>query len=550
MTPESPPPWRLIAIALWLAVAACAAWLFAPVVANGYFIADDFAVLVDLRRWEEHGILLSKLLSKFASGMDSGENRFYRPLSHLSLGLNYMANGLDARGWTAVNVALHLGTGVLVAALGARLARSGEPARAAAAGALGAAMFLFVAPTAEVVGWICTRYDATATFFTVAAAASLAFSTRARDAAWWIALAAGVAALESKESSATMPFAVFAVALAQAEGAGPAQRVRAALSRAAPWLALAVAYLAARWAIFGSATEVYAHSNPMARAFTPEHWEEVIGQFPRWLAGEFAPEHRFHWIAVLTLLQLALVAFARPGARLAVACMAAVVAATLVLLMPHLGALPTGIDGRLFYMTIAFYGALVTIGLIQARLRYLLWGATLGLAILHVAAMHAALARWQADFAQMRALVAALHDYDRALPAGEFALVIAQDTYDGLPSGRNAQGGLDLPPLFDGTVSHRRLVQLDTDLESLGKLAKGGLIGALRENELFDVIERNVKKKYAIEYPTRVACWDPLARELRTLDAPGGADPEAWAKDLAQAYARSSCAARVDTRRR
>lgn len=551
MTPVPAPPWRAVAIVLWTGVAVCSAWLFAPIVAHGYFIADDFASLVDMRGWEANGILVAKLFSKFAAGMESGENHFYRPLSFFTLGLNYMTSGLDATGWMAGNTALHLGTGVLVAALGARLASTGEPARAAAAGALGAAMFLFAAPTAEVVGWICTRYDATATFFTLAAATSLAFSARPRDAAWWTALATGIAALLSKESSASMPFAVLAVSFAQADGAaGLAQRSRAAIVRAAPWLALAVAYLAVRWAIFGSATQVYAHSSPMTQALALQHWESASRQLPRWLEGEFAPARRFHWIAALTLAQLVLVAFVRPGARVAAAAAALVTAASLALLIPHLGALSIGIGGRLFYMTIAFYGVLVTIGLLRARLLYLMWGVTLGVAILHVAAMHAALERWQAGYAEMRALVAALQDRDKAQAPGDFTLVVVQDTYDGLPFARNAQGGLELPPLFAADTSRRSLVQLDWQLAGLGAPVKSGEIGALRENDIFDVLGGKVAKKYGVVYPARVICWDPVDRRLLPIDAPPGPDPDAWANDVARAYARSPCAAEVDTRRR
>jgi hypothetical protein len=552
VTPQSPPPWRAIAIVLWLAVAACSAVLFVPVIAHGYFLADDFSYIVGLRLWEDQGVLGAKLLSKFAAGIDAGDNHFYRPLSNLTLGLNYLTSGIDPAGWMAVNVALHLGTAVLIAMLGAKLAKTGDPARAAAAGALGATMFLFAAPGAEVVGWISTRFDSTATFFTMGAATAFAFSRRAFDGAWWAAIASGIAALLSKESSATMPFAILAVVFIQVEGApGTVARVRASLARSSPWLALAVLYLAARWAIFGTATQVYAHSDPLGQAFVAGHWDNVLRELPHWFEGEFPPAQRFHSIVALTLLQLVLIAWARPGSRIAVAGTAAIVAATLALLLPHVEGLAIGVGGRLFYMTIAFYGVLVTVGLCQARLRYLLWGATLGLAIFHFAAMHAALARWDAAYQEMRALATQLQAYGKALPPGEFALVLAQDTYDGLPFGRNAQGGLMLPPLFDAAAAHHTLVQLDLDLPAIGQEVKGGLIGALRENDIFDVLDGKVKAKYGAEYPTRVACWDPLGRNLRPLEVPAAAAaPEAWAGELARAYARSTCSTQVDTRRR
>ncbi len=543
--------WRAIAIALWLAVAACAAALFVPVIAHGYFLADDFAYIVDMRHWEDQGVLVSKLLSKFAAGIESGDNHFYRPLSHLTLGFNYLMNGVDATGWMVVNVALHLGTAVLIASLGAKLANCEERERAAAAGALGAAMFLFAAPSAEVVGWISTRFDSTATFFTVAAAATFARSRRALDGAWWAAFVSAIAALLSKESSATMPFAILAIAFVQAEGAmGRLPRFRAALVRASPWLALAVAYLALRWAIFGSATQVYAHSNPLGQVFAAGHWQEVFREFPRWLEGEFPPPRRFHSIAALTILQLALVAFARPGSRIAVAGVAAIVGATLALLLPHVEGLDIGIGGRLFYMTLAFYGVLVTVGLCQARLRYLLWGVTLGLAIFHVAGMHAALARWQSAYGQMRALSAQLHDLDGKLQPGDFALVIVPDTYDGLPFARNAQAGLMIGPLFPPEAARRRLVQLELEFPAIGDKIAHGVVSTLRNRTVYDFAEGHTLVPNPPEYPTRVDCWDAGGAKLVPLAAPAPVSPEGWTREVARAYTRSTCAMQVDTRKR
>ncbi len=73
----------------------------------------------------------------------------------------------------AGNVALHLASGVLVAALGsAALPAAAAAHRRGLAGAAGAAMFLFAAPGGEVVAWISGRFDSMATFFTLAACAA------------------------------------------------------------------------------------------------------------------------------------------------------------------------------------------------------------------------------------------------------------------------------------------------------------------------------------------------------------------------------------------
>ena len=201
---EQEPAWKGAAIAAWVAVAAVSAWLFLPIL-SGYFISDDFVPLVLFSQWQANGTLGHELAAKFWSGLDAGENHFYRPLSYLSMAVNYLVAGTNPASWMAVNALLHVGSGVLVAAIGMRLARTESPWQAMTAGAAGAALFLFMATSAECAAWISGRFDACATFFTVLACYAFLVSRRTFDAAWWIALAAGEAAVLSKESSAIMP---------------------------------------------------------------------------------------------------------------------------------------------------------------------------------------------------------------------------------------------------------------------------------------------------------------------------------------------------------
>jgi len=547
VTPPSPPPWRGIAIALWVAVAACFAFLFAPIV-GGYFISDDFVPLVLFHEWQDHGELASRLLAKFTSSLDAGENHFYRPLSYLTFGLNYLSSGVEPAGWMSVNVVLHAASGVLAAALGVKLVPTEERARAWAAGAAGAAMFLFVAPGGEVVAWISGRFDAMATFFTLATCVAFVSSRRALDAAWWIALACGEAAVLSKESAAIMPFAVLALAfVVPPADASPtfAARARVAVVRASPWLALALLYLLSRYLMFGTATQVYGGSDPLALS----NWGQALPKLPEWLRGEFGPPRRFYGIAILTALQVVLALASRGAARAAFA-VAAVVLLTLLLLLPHVAFLPIGLGGRLFYQTIAFYAVLATIGLAAARLRYLIWGTTLGLWIFHVAAMHATMARWEGAYGEMRGLVTQLQAFDRALGPGQFALVLVPGPYDGIPFARNAQGGLMMPPLFGPGDAHRTLVQTDEEIPQLGAKIAGGVVRTLRERTVADYLGGRAIVTDPPEYPTRVACWDPIASALTPLDVSPQPNPDAYGREVRRAFAASQCAASTDTRSR
>lgn len=547
MTLPPAPPWRGIAIALWATVAIVFAFLFAPIL-GGYFISDDFVPLVLLREWQDQGELGARLLAKFATSLDAGDNHFYRPLSYLTFGLNYLVGGVDPAGWMAVNVVLHAASGVLVAALGVKLLPTVERPRAWAAGAAGAAMFLFAAPGGEVVAWISGRFDATATFFTLAACVAFVSSRRALDAAWWAALACGEAALLCKESAAIMPFAILLLAFVvpPADVTTPfLARTRIAFARAAPWIALALLYLLSRYLMFGTATQVYGGSNPLALS----QWGQALPKLPEWLRGEFGPRQRFYGIAGLTALQVVLVFSSRVAAE-AVLAVAGIVLLTLLLLLPHVAFLPIGLGGRLFYQTFAFYGVLATLGLAQARLRYLMWGTTLGLWIFHIAAMHATMARWEGAYGEMRGLVTQLQAYDHALAPGEFALVVVPGPYDGIPFARNAQGGLMMPPLFGPQDAHHSLVQTEEELPQLAGKVAGGVVRTLRERTVADYLSGHAIVTQPPDYPTRVACWDPVARTLTPLEIAPQPTPDAYGSEVTRAYAASPCSVVTDTRSR
>ncbi len=538
--------WRLAAIAALAAAAACAAWLFAPVL-RGYFLSDDFVPLVLFRHWQEQGRLGAELGHTFAGGLDAGENHFYRPLSYLTFVLSYLASGMHARAWMALDVLVHVANGVMVGALGACLAEERPGARAIAAGAAGAALFLFFAPGAEVVAWVSGRFDAFATFFTLLACLGFARSRRALDAGWWIAIVAAACAFLSKESAAIVPFAIALLAFvrpaAERDASLPA-RAKAALVRSGPWIALAALYLAWRYAMFGSATTVYGGSHPVAAALSAAYWANVATAFPPWFSAQFRPAHRHAMLLALTALQLVLVAFARPGERRGRDALFAVAATTLLtiaLVLPHVGRLPpSGIGGRLFYQTAAFYGVLSAIALRHARLARLLWGATLALAIVHAAFMHEALGRWSHAYGQMRALVAALDRYAAALPAGEYALVIVPADMRDVPFARNAQGGLMMPPTFERALSDRLLVQLDHEVPEIAPKIADGVVATLRRHSVFEYLGgRRVARS---EYPTRAACWSESRRALVALDVPPAAAPREWGAGLERALRAAPCA--------
>ena len=539
--------WKLITLALALAAGAWAAWAFAPL-ARGYFLSDDFVPMVLFRQWQEEGRLGAALFSKFWSSLDAGENFFYRPLSYLTFAINYLASGSEPRSWLATEVAIHVLNGVMAGAIGVRAAQERPDARAVAAGVAGAALFIFFAPGAEVLAWISGRFDATATFFTLLACLLFQGSKRFGDWASWLSLLSAEAAFLCKESAAIVPFAILFLARLRPDVLAEATKMRrwiGALRHAWPWLVLAALYLVSRYLMFGSFTRVYGGTSPLADLFAPGYLPGVAETLPAWLAGQFRPAYRFPFLCVLTVAQLAIIAFARPRdarAREAIFCAASLLALTLLLILPHVGKLrEDGLGGRLLYQSAVFYAVLVTIALRHARVAYLMWGMTLAVVLLQAAFQYHAIMRWNAAHAAMRALGGEIGRLGAGGNPGDFTLVLVPPDLDDIPFARNAQGGLMLPPLFPPGMSTRILVQTSDEIPLIGDKVATGVVSTLKGRSVFDYLAGKRIVTTPPEYPSEVMCFASDRRRLIPLAVATGPTTDAWGAALKRAYDTSPC---------
>ena len=539
--------WKLASVALAVVVAAWSAWSFVPLL-HGYFLSDDFVPMVLFQKWQEEGRLAEALAAKFFSSLDAGDSHFYRPLSYFTFALNYLASGVDAGTWMATNVVLHLLNGAMVGAIGAHAAEEHPDARTVAAAIAGAALFLFFPPGVEVLAWISGRFDITATFFTLGACLLFQKSRRFGDVASLLSLLSAEAAFLCKESAAIVPFAIFFLATLRRdclEAPAAPRRWMLAARHAAPWLALAAFYLVTRYLMFGSFTRVYANTAPLSAMFSGEYLKDVIDTFPVWLSAQFRPSYRFPFLGVLTAVQVAIIVFAKPRdgrAPAALAAAGAVLALTLLLLAPHVGKLPEeGLGGRLLYQSAVFYAVLTVIALRHSRLPYLLWGVTLALVILHAAFQHHALARWNAAFVEMRALVSELARLDARLAPGDYALVLVPGDIDDIPFARNAQGGLMLPPVFPRAMSARLLVQQYDEVPLLPGKIESGVVSTLKKRPVFDYLAGKRIVTTPPEYPNVVVCFAVERHRLVPLDIAPAESPKAWADAVQAALNASRC---------
>lgn len=198
-------------LAASLAIAATGLAIYAPGLAAP-FVLDDHASLVE-NPWIRWDTLRLDLLWRTLF-----EGPTARPVAYLSFALDHWAHGLDPRGFRLANVAILVGSALLVARLArvilARL-RPAPPA-AAARGIAWLSALLFVAHPLQIqsVTYLVQRMTGLAVFFTLAAL--LAF-VRARESPpgvrrWrWGGAALGLwlLALGSKEIAITGPVAAW-----------------------------------------------------------------------------------------------------------------------------------------------------------------------------------------------------------------------------------------------------------------------------------------------------------------------------------------------------
>lgn len=164
------------AIVLALILLAAAAW-YAPAV-DGPFVYDDVRVVTQATSVD----LSPAAVVRWVPG---------RALTILTYAMNARWHGFDARGYHAVNVALHLANGVLVFAVAAQLV---APTAALAA----AAVFLWHPLNSQAVNYVSARSDLLLTLWVLLATWSVLRAGR-RPWLWALAILAMAAAGASKE---------------------------------------------------------------------------------------------------------------------------------------------------------------------------------------------------------------------------------------------------------------------------------------------------------------------------------------------------------------
>jgi tetratricopeptide (TPR) repeat protein len=173
---------------------------------RGDYVSDDRILLPHLRQLVAEGgvaALLRRDLFAHESGWTSG---LYRPVACFSLLADGRLHGDRAAGCHATNVVLHAVTVLLVLVLALQLGLAAGVAFAAAA------LFAVHPVNVEAVAWISGRFDLLCAALYVAAIVLYLRARLTRSVpVFGLALAAGTAALFSKEMALTLPAAILLI---------------------------------------------------------------------------------------------------------------------------------------------------------------------------------------------------------------------------------------------------------------------------------------------------------------------------------------------------
>jgi tetratricopeptide (TPR) repeat protein len=299
-----PVVWELLAPLVVVAVTLLA---FAPALGARFVTWDDDINFVNNQAYRGLGAQqLHWMWTTFHMG-------HYTPLTWMTLGLDYTLWGMDARGYHATNVLLHVASAVLVYVIARRLLALARPEQSIRdarvtvfASAFAALVFAAHPLRVESVAWVTERRDVLSCFLYLLAIASYLRSLdddRVRSRWYWGSVVACACALLSKATAMTLPIALLLLNVYPLRrlDRGSASAVRVA-RELAPFVVLAIAAAAvsvialnAHWQLSASekiAVSAYGFSFYVWRTIAPVHLsplypmpEHIDPSAPRYLAA-------------------------------------------------------------------------------------------------------------------------------------------------------------------------------------------------------------------------------------------------------------------------
>ncbi|MFA6208797.1 MAG: hypothetical protein WCT03_18765 [Candidatus Obscuribacterales bacterium] len=226
-----------------------------------YFNCDDFLHLPYLYRMASGEPEL--LVSNF-TGPWVGERSlylFFRPLTEVSLIVDYFFNHSSALGYHLSNLIWHTANAFILflfcQALLEKVALGTKRDQLGMAFCI-ACIFATFPTHSEAVAWILARADLVSTFFFMLSLYLFVASEIKRMQL--LSIAAFFCALLSKETAISLPVVIFALAITLSDASGKRQKLKDALKSTAPYLVAFAIYLAWRFAAIGKLVGGYVGS--------------------------------------------------------------------------------------------------------------------------------------------------------------------------------------------------------------------------------------------------------------------------------------------------
>ena len=515
MTARFPPSLLLVPALLAFA-------MYVPVLQTG-FLGDDFGLLHAFDGCDGAKGTLRCVGHMFVSGVGPPSNQ-YRPLTMASFAANAMY-GPDPSGWHLVNIALQMANAALVTLLAWQVVGEGT-ARARAAAVVAGCLFAWFAPSVEATAWIAARFDGMALLWLLVAANAFMASRAWLDGFAWLSLAATVSSYMSKESATIGGPLILALAWYR-YGA-----VRA-LPRALPWLLVAIVLGAISLDLFavllgGEWLANCAGMIPWARTALPDATPLTV----------FAAAG-----IVLAVCAVAAGVAERKKGR-ALLALAFSIAAAFALLLPHWTWASTGEGGRVLLVIGALACVAAALPLAAARQpRTLAWIAAFVLLGAQYVLADTVVDRWVDAGDDSTVLARALAQAAASTPADGYAFVVIPDHVGAIPFGRNAQGGLILPPVQERPLSAKLVVQTEQELARWPDLFERDIIGRLRREPATSVAANPLTPKVPPPHvlPDRYFCWNPDAQALEPITLALTADLANWDDEWRSALAAAGC---------
>lgn len=405
---------------------------------NGQLLSDSFSLIYNCYGWQQADQMSDGLLSMFyRSTNEAGGSFMFRPLAIASLCGDYVLWGEQAFAHKLIQLLWHIGNGVLLYVLLAKVVRYYQLDTRFAA--VTACLFLLSHLTPEISVWVAGRFDALVQTFMFLCL----YAYWSQKRIW--ALCFLTLALLSKESA--MVIVPMLVSLSCFRHWGKPNGLMTISRESGLFIILLGLYLVYRWFIFGQTTQVYSQSGDL--------FERIMSHaitFPTFLRHTLlgAVDHLM-LCGVYLVLMLGLYGYSfyrarqRQMLRLWLFVASGIVIILTALLTQVGPGESSGTGARLLYIVIPWQMALLSLPMLyetRRSYRFVMLGFLLVATWMHCLVLQ----QWIAASQISKKLVSQVPDMAQSVDQDNWSLLLVPDHIGPALLARNAQAAMVLPP--------------------------------------------------------------------------------------------------------